>query len=77
MKMPSLDLSKGTPPKRKSCSICHNKKGKINNAYCMDSIKHPTFAERYDVWDDLTYLLCWAHIRYNKMEDNDKISISS
>ncbi len=50
------------------CSICKDKKGKITKQYCLDSPKHPTYKERYDVWDDLTYLDCWGFIRFNKIK---------
>ena len=54
------------PPYRK-CSICNDKKGKITNQYCLDNPKHPTYEERYDCWDGLTYLDCWGFIRFNKL----------
>ena len=42
-----------------------DKKGEKTNQYCLDNPKHPTYNERYDVWDDLTYLDCWGFIRFN------------
>ena len=51
--------------KNDKCSICKNEKGKITNQYCLDNPKHPTYEERYDCWDGLTYLDCWGFIRMN------------
>ena len=53
-----------------NCSICKDKKGKITNQYCLDNPKHPTYKERYDCWDDLTYLDCWSYIRFNRLRDH-------
>ena len=61
----SSDLN---PPPYK-CSICKDQKGKITKQYCLDSVNHPTYEERYDCWDDLTYLYCWGFVRFNKLED--------
>jgi len=57
------------------CSICKDKKGKITNQFCFDNPKHPTYKERYDCWDGLTYLDCWGFIRFNetKEEYNNRI----
>ena len=54
---------------KNKCSICEDKKGKITNQYCYDNEKHPTYKERYDCWDDLTYLDCWNFIRQNETKD--------
>ena len=35
----------------------------------MDNEKHPTYKERYDCWDDLTYLDCWNFIRSNETKE--------
>jgi hypothetical protein len=54
--------------KNDKCSICKNEKGKRTNQYCRDNPKHPTYEERYDCWDGLTYLDCWGFIRLNETE---------
>ena len=58
------------------CSICKNKKGKISVQYCRDNQKHPTYKERYDVWDDLTYLYCMRFIKSNQTEEEHQIRIN-
>ena len=59
------------PPYRK-CSICNDKKGKITNQYCLDNPKHPTYEERYDCWDGLTYLECWGFIGMSETKQERK-----
>tara|TARA_A100001201_G_scaffold102603_1_gene88031 strand:- start:248 stop:478 length:231 start_codon:yes stop_codon:yes gene_type:complete len=56
----------------KECSICNNKRGKLTNEYCEDNPKHPTYEERYDPWDGLTYLDCWRFIRFNETKEEYK-----
>lgn len=58
----------------RKCSICGDKKGKITKQYCLDNKKHPTYKERYDCWDDLTYFDCWNFIRSNKMKVGSSLS---
>ena len=48
------------------CLICNDKRGKLTDKYCLDNPKHPTYEERYDCWDGLTYLDCWGFIRSNE-----------
>ena len=66
-------------PKENKCSICYNSQygdkngfGKMSKTMCLDNPKHPTYDERYDIWDDLTYLDCWAFIRENETEEEWK-----
>ena len=59
-----------------NCSICKNKKGKLSNQYCLDNPKHPTYKERYDCWDGLTYLDCWGFIRSNETKEEHKVRIN-
>ena len=58
------------------CSICKDQKGKLSKKYCRDNEKHPTYKERYDCWDDLTYLDCWGFIRGNETKEEHKIRIN-
>jgi len=60
------------------CLICKDKKGKLSKQYCLDNPKHPTYKERYDCWDGLTYLDCWSFIRMNetKEEWKERVPIS-
>ena len=66
-------------PKENKCSICYNSQygdengfGKMSKKMCLDNPKHPTYDERYDIWDTLTYLDCWAFIRENETEEEWK-----
>ena len=61
-----------TKPKRDKCSICNDSKGKITNQYCLDNPKHPTYEERYDCWDGLTYLDSWGFIHSNETKQEWK-----
>ena len=54
------------------CEICKDKKGKLSQQYCLDNEKHPTYEERYDCWDGLTYLDCWSFIRSNESKQEWK-----
>ena len=58
------------------CSICKDKKGKMSGQYCLESEKHPTYKERYDCWDGLTYLDCMMFIRTNETKEEHKIRIN-
>ena len=60
----------------KECSICNNEVGKLTKEYCLNNSKHPTYDERYDPSDGLTYLDCWSFIRFNetKEEYNKRMS---
>ena len=51
------------------CSICRDQRGKLSKEFCRDNPKHPTYKERYDVDDGLTYLDCWSFIRMNETKD--------
>ena len=51
------------------CLICNDKRGKLTDQYCLDNPKHPTYEERYDCWDGLTYLDCWSFIRMNETKE--------
>ena len=44
----------------------------MSKKMCLDNPKHPTYDERYDIWDTLTYLDCWAFIRSNETEEEWK-----
>ena len=66
-------------PKETKCSVCYDSKygdenglGVITKQYCLDNPKHPTYKERYDIWDGLTYLDCWSFIRQNETEEEWK-----
>ena len=66
------------PPYRK-CTICYDSKygdkdgfGRMSKKMCLDNEKHPTYEERYDCWDGLTYLDCWGFIRSNETEEEWK-----
>ena len=55
------------------CSVCYNSQygdengiGRMSKKMCLDNPKHPTYDERYDCWDNLTYLDCWGFIRGNE-----------
>jgi hypothetical protein len=61
------------------CSICYNSQygdkdgiGKMSKRMCLDNPEHPTYDERYDCWDGLTYLDCWNFIRSNETEEEWK-----
>ena len=45
----------------------------MSNRYCLDSPKHPTYKERYDVWDGLTYLDCMGFIKSNETKEEHQI----
>ena len=51
------------------CLICNDKRGKLTDQFCLDNPKHPTYEERYDYWDGLTYLDCWSFIRMNETKE--------
>lgn len=59
--------------KKDKCSICNDEKGKVSGEFCLDNPKHPTYEERYDIWDDLTYLDCWGFIRINKTKEEQRV----
>ena len=59
--------------KKDKCSICNDEIGKVSGEFCLDNPKHPTYEERYDIWDDLTYLDCWGFIRSNKIKEEQSI----
>tara|TARA_S200000501_G_scaffold218969_1_gene205502 strand:+ start:285 stop:518 length:234 start_codon:yes stop_codon:yes gene_type:complete len=62
-------MNKHPEPKKTLCSVCNDKKGKLTGEYCADNELHPTYKERYDPWDNLTYLDCWAYIRCNETKE--------
>ena len=58
------------------CSICRDQRGKLSKEFCRDNPKHPTYKERYDCWDGLTYLDCIGFIRSNETEEEWKERVS-
>jgi hypothetical protein len=58
--------------KNDKCSICKDGVGTLTGKYCKNNPKHPTYEERYDCWDGLTYLDCWNFIRSNETKQEWK-----
>lgn len=63
------NTSESVKPVEYECSICNLERGKLTNEYCLDNPKHPTYKDRYDCWDGLTYLDCWGFIRSNETKE--------
>ena len=51
--------------KKDKCSICNDEIGKVSGEFCLDNPKHPTYEERYDIWDDYQYSLGGHHCLLN------------